>query len=194
MNRAVFLDRDGVITREPPYYAHRLDQLAIIPRVAEAIRLLNDNGFKTVIISNQAGIGRGYYTEKDAEIFNRAMKEELAESGGRIDAVYICPHLPDDDCDCRKPRPGLLKKAETELDIDMTKSFLVGDKRSDIEAGRTAGVSPILVKTGQGQEELAKGDIECDFIADDLYSAAKYIRYLERKGQEYNGPPAKRTG
>lgn len=201
MNKAVFLDRDGVITREPPYYAHRLDQLALIPRAGDAVRRLNENGFITIIISNQSGIGRGYYSEQDTDIFNRAMKEELSAGGARIDAIYICPHHPEAsigsyrvDCDCRKPRPGLLLKAGNELDIDMPKSFMVGDKLTDVEAGRRAGVSTVLVKTGQGKEELKNGDIKCDFITDDLYTAVEYILEAERDRKTHDGAPAQRAG
>ena len=139
MNKAVFLDRDGVIIRDPPHFAHRIDQLEIIPNSAEAIRLLNENGFKVVIVSNQSGVARGYYQEKDIGIFNRAMDEELKKKGAFIDAIYYCPHHPDAemeayriDCDCRKPKPGMLKRAENDLNLGLKRSFMVGDKITDI--------------------------------------------------------------
>jgi D-glycero-D-manno-heptose 1,7-bisphosphate phosphatase len=185
--RAVFLDRDGVITREPPYYAHKVSQLVFIPKSAEAIRLLNENGYLVIIVSNQAGIARGYYREEDAALFHRVMTERLAEAGARIDAIYYCPHHPEatveryrSDCDCRKPRPGMLLKAEKEFGLDLQQSFMIGDKLSDIEAGKRAQCRTILVRTGYGAEELKLNRIECDNIADDLYGAARYILGLSR--------------
>jgi D-glycero-D-manno-heptose 1,7-bisphosphate phosphatase len=140
MNRAVFLDRDGVITQDPPHYAHRIDQLKLIPKSAEAIKLLNENGLKVVVVSNQSGVARGYYQESDIELFNSAMKKELEEMGAYIDAVYYCPHHPDANieayrmvCDCRKPEPGMLKRAEKDLNLNLKLSFMVGDKVTDIE-------------------------------------------------------------
>ncbi len=182
MNKAVFLDRDGVITQEPPHYAHRLDQLALIPKSGDAIRLLNESGFMVVIVSNQAGIAHGYYREEDAVSFNQALGEKLLEAGARIDAVYYCPHHPEAkimnyrvDCDCRKPRPGMLTKAAKELGVDMESSFMVGDKLSDIEAGEMAECKTVLVKTGYGAEQLKSYGIECSYIADDLFDAVEYI-------------------
>ena len=108
MNRAVFLDRDGVITQEPPYYAHKLSDLKLIAKSADAIRLLNENGFAVIVTTNQAGIARGYYQEEDTELFNQALREKLAKKGACIDAIYYCPHHPEAkieryriDCNCR---------------------------------------------------------------------------------------------
>ena len=184
MNRAVFLDRDGVITQDPPHYAHRLDQLKLIPKSAEAIRLLNENGFKVVVVSNQSGVAKGYYREKDVEIYNSAMKKELEKRDAYIDAIYYCPHHPRAeieayriDCDCRKPKPGMLKRAEVDLNIVLKQSFLVGDKVGDIEAGYGAGCKTILVLTGHGSDELEKNmNIKPDYISKDLYMASQIIR------------------
>jgi len=182
LDKAVFLDRDGVITQEPPYYAHRLDQLALIPRSGDAIRLLNENEILAVVVSNQAGIAHGYFREEDTALFNRALGEELGKLGVRIDAFYYCPHHPEagmedyrTDCDCRKPGPGMMLKAAKDMGIDLPKSFMIGDKLTDIEAGKKAGCGTVLVKTGQGMEALKNGSIWCGFIADDLYQAAEYI-------------------
>jgi len=182
VNRAVFLDRDGVITKEPPYYAHRLEQLALIAGSGEAVRLFNENGIKVVIVSNQSGIGRGYYREEDATLFNQALKEELAKLSAYIDAIYICPHHPEatiekyrKDCDCRKPKPGMLIQARDDLNLDMKNSFVVGDKLSDIEAGKKAGCCAIIVKTGQGAEQIRNGVVEYNYVAEDLYDAAGHI-------------------
>ena len=182
MKQAVFLDRDGVITQEPPYHAHKLNQLKLIPRAADAIRRLNENSFTVIIVSNQAGIARGYYKEEDTTLFNQALIGKLAGDGAYINAIYYCPHHPDAvidelrvDCDCRKPRPGLLLKAKEELNIDLNQSFMVGDKLSDIEAGKRAGCKTILVRMGQGTEQLKSYKVDCDHVARDLYDATEYI-------------------
>ena len=185
VNKAVFLDRDGVITKEPPYYAHRIDQLELIPKSAEAIRLLDESGFKVIVVSNQSGVARGYYQEKDIEIYNKAMKKKLEGENAYIDAIYYCPHHPEAtidkykiDCDCRKPKPGMLRQAEGDLNLDLKYSFLVGDKMSDIEAGYRAGCKTILVLTGQGNGELKKIseiDIKPNYISKDLHSAIQIV-------------------
>ena len=187
MNRAVFLDRDGVITQEPPHYTHKLSQLKLISRSADAIRLLNKNGLMIIVASNQSGIAHGYYREEDAILFNQAMKQNLAEEGANIDAIYYCPHHPEAkieryrvDCNCRKPKSGMLLRAEKELNIDLKHSFMVGDKLSDVEAGKRAGCKTIMVKTGYGAGELKSNQIECNYVADDLYEAVKHILYLSR--------------
>ena len=185
MNKAVFLDRDGVITKEPPYYAHKIDQLELVPKSAEAIKGLNESGFKVIIVSNQAGVARGYYQEKDIKIYNNEMKRQLEEKGARIDAIYYCPHHPEAtieaykiDCECRKPKPGMLRQAERNLNLDLKYSFLVGDKMSDIEAGYRAGCKTILVLTGQGNDELKKIPkmyIKPNYISKDLHTAIQII-------------------
>ena len=185
MTRAVFLDRDGVITREPPHYAHEVSQLKLIPKAADAIRLLNENGFVVIVASNQAGIAYGYYGEEDALLFHQAMKENLAREGAHIDAIYYCPHHPEAkiekyrvNCNCRKPKPGMLTRAEKELNINLKQSFIIGDKLSDIEAGKRAGCKTIMVRTGHGVEELKSKEIDCDYVADDLHDAVQHILYL----------------
>lgn len=182
MNRAVFLDRDGVITQEPPHYAHRVDDLEFIPRSPEAIKLLNENHFMVIVVSNQSGIARGYYQEEDTIAFNQAMEKKLAEIGAHIDAIYYCPHHPEAkidkyriDCDCRKPKNGMLKMAEKNMNIDLKQSFIVGDRLSDIEAGRSVDCKTILVKTGHGVQSLERDAITCDYITNDLYDAVERI-------------------
>lgn len=198
MNKAVFLDRDGVITKEPPYYAHKIEQLELNSKSAEAIRLLNENGFKVIIVSNQSGVARGYYQEKDIEIYNMAMQKKLEEKNAYIDAIYYCPHYPKAtikeyriDCDCRKPKPGMLRQAEKDLNLNLKRSFLVGDKMSDIEAGYRAGCKTILVLTSQGNDELKKSskmDIKPNYISNDLYTAVQIIN-RSNKDKEDNIRP-----
>ena len=177
MNRAVFLDRDGVIIEESFEYCapHRLDQMKLISKSVDAIKLLNDNGFLIVIVTNQAGVSKGYFKRDNVMSFNNEMEKELRKKGAKIDAIYYCPHAEDDGCDCRKPRPGMLKKAEEALDIDLKQSFIVGDRISDIEAGKSVGCKAILVLTGYGTEESKNSSIKHDFVANNLHDAAKYI-------------------
>lgn len=179
MNRAVFLDRDGVIVEDPDY-VYRIDQLKLIPGSAEAIKLLNENNFLTIIVTNQAGIAKGYFTEEDTVSFNELMEEKLREHNARIDAIYYCPHHPNAEiekyrinCDCRKPKSGMLKKAEKDFIIDLRSSFIIGDRLSDIEAGKSIGCKAIMVLTGYGVDE-PKND-EIDYIAQNLYEAVEYI-------------------
>ena len=194
MNKAVFLDRDGVIIKEPPYYAHKIDQLELIPKSAEAIRLLNESGFKVIVVSNQAGVARGYYQEKDIQIYNNEMKRQLEEKGARIVAIYYCPHHPEAtiekykiDCECRKPKPGMLIQAEKDLDLNLKLSFLIGDKISDIEAGCRAGCKTILVLTGQGNNEskkISKMNIKPNYISKDLHTAIQIINRNDKSKED----------
>lgn len=181
MNKAIFLDRDGVINQEPPHYAHRPDQVKLIPGSARAINILNKNSFIVTVVTNQAGVAKGYYQEEDVILFNNLMKDKLKRYGAKIDAIYYCPHHVEGkidryriDCDCRKPKPGMLKRAEKDLNIDLKQSFIIGDKQSDINAGKIVGCKTILVLTGYGKE-LKNNDIRSDFIANNLYDAIKYI-------------------
>ena len=121
-------------------------------------------------------------------LFNQGVRETLDRDGAHIDAMYYCPHHPDAkiekyrlDCDCRKPKPGMLIKAQHELNIDLKRSFMIGDKLTDIEAGRNARCKTIMVRTGYGAEELESNEIECDYVADDLYDAVQYILHLSRE-------------
>lgn len=187
MKRAVFLDRDGVVIQEPPHYTYRLDQLKLIPRSTEAIRFLNENNFDVIIVSNQSGIARGYYDEEDMVNFNNAMNELLNKSDAYIDAIYYCPHHPEAkiekyrvDCDCRKPKSGMLNRAEKELNIDLRQSFMVGDRWSDIEAGKKVECKTIIMRTGYNLEKLKSNEITCDYVANNLYDAVEYILSLSQ--------------
>lgn len=175
--RAVFLDRDGTINKEKEYL-HRVEDFEFIPGAPEAIRLLNSAGFLVIVVTNQSGIGRGYYGEDAVRSLHRFMDRELARHGARVDAYYFCPHHPDRgigeyrrECGCRKPLPGMLLKAADDFTIDMNASFIIGDKMADLEAGIAAGCRPILVRTGYGDT------VQDDFPAgvstnDDILAAA----------------------
>ncbi|HUC92003.1 MAG TPA: D-glycero-beta-D-manno-heptose 1,7-bisphosphate 7-phosphatase [Paenibacillus sp.] len=155
-NKAVFLDRDGTINAEKNYL-FRTDDWEWTPGAIEAIRGFNDLGYLVIVISNQAGIARGLYSEADLHKLHGYVDELLASHGARIDAYYYCPHHPDfgelRQCDCRKPNPGLLLRAQSDFGIDMAKSYMIGDKKSDITAGHRAGSRSILVRTGYGMTE-----------------------------------------
>ena len=182
MKRAVFLDRDGVITKDPPHYAHRPEQLELIPGAASSIKTLNDLGVLVIVISNQSGVARGFYTEEDVAIYNKAMEGELQKENGRVDAIYYCPHHPEVgdsrykvSCDCRKPGTGLLELASKEHGIDLERSFLIGDKISDIMAGKGAGASTILVLTGHGEKEFGEGGGEFDYSVPSIVEAVDLV-------------------
>lgn len=186
MKRAVFLDRDGVITQEPPHYAHKIDQLRLIRNTAKAIRLLNKAGFLVIVITNQAGIAKGCFKEEDTNTFNQEMQRRLNRKGARIDAIYYCPHHPEAvlkkyqyDCSHRKPQTGMLEKARDEYNIDLKRAYLVGDKISDIETGHKVGCKTILVKTGHGVKESMLGCVTYDYLTNNLYTAALLIKQNE---------------
>jgi len=147
MNRTVFLDRDGTIARDV-HYCRRPEDFEILPTVPEAIKLLNENGFKVVVITNQSGIARGYFTEGALAQIHQKMKDELAKYGAWVDAIYYCPHHPDDGCQCRKPKTALLLKAAEEHNIALKNSYMVGDQQMDIDAGKALGCKTALVTTG----------------------------------------------
>lgn len=180
LRKAVFLDRDGTINEEREYLS-RVEDFSLIEGAAEAISLLGDAGFLVVVVTNQSGIGRGYYSEEDFENINRHMASELEKHGAKVNASYFCPHHPSHgkgkykaECDCRKPLPGMLLKAAADLGIDLASSWMVGDKKSDIDAGIAAGCSSILVRTGYGEAEarLVQQDLP---VADDLLAATRII-------------------
>lgn len=171
-NRAVFLDRDGTIARDV-HYCRRVEDFELLPTVPEAIKLLNASGFKVVVITNQSGIARGYFTEDTLAQIHRRMKDELAKCGARVDAIYYCPHHPNDGCDCRKPKAALFLQATKELHIDLSRSFVIGDMQMDVDAGKALGCKTILVTTGpQGASSIVDPP---DYATDNLLEAAKWI-------------------
>lgn len=184
--RAVFLDRDGTIARDV-HYCRRVEDFELLPTVPEAIRLLNENGFKVVVITNQSGIARGYFTEETLKQIHQKLKDELAKHGVWVDAIYYCPHHPDDGCDCRKPKTALFHRAARELNIDFTGSYVIGDLPMDIEAGKALGCKTVLVTTGpepplSNPQSLKSrpGTLNLehrapDYIADSLMEAVKWI-------------------
>ncbi|MCX6570988.1 MAG: D-glycero-beta-D-manno-heptose 1,7-bisphosphate 7-phosphatase [Candidatus Aminicenantes bacterium] len=171
---AVFLDRDGVINRDRSDYVKSWEEFEFLPGVLEAFRVLALGLHQVVVISNQSCIGRGLVGRAMVDEIHACMTEAVRRSGGRIDAVYYCPHRPDEDCPCRKPRPGLILKAARELDIDLAASWLVGDDLRDLETAKAAGVRPVLVRTGHGRDlpetRLARVSYPFD-VFEDLFEA-----------------------
>lgn len=172
--RAVFLDRDGTIATDVGY-CRRVDDFEILPGVPQAIRLLNEQGFKVVVITNQSGIARGYFTEETLSLIHRKMTGQLAKQGAYVDAIYYCPHHPDDDCQCRKPKPAPLLKARDDMDIDLELSYMIGDHVKDIQAGRAAGCRTIWLTTDPSQEDDAIRKGLADHIASDLQHAVEWL-------------------
>lgn len=170
---AVFLDRDGVLIVEKDFLISR-DDIEFFPRTFESLKSLN-NGFLKIVVSNQSGIARGYFTQEDVEKLNDIISHKLADKGIVIDAWYFCPHGPEDDCGCRKPRPGMLLEAAKKMNIDLNRSWMIGDKTSDIVAGKASGAKTVLVKTGYGGAEPGARDIHPDFTAADIREAIDYI-------------------
>ncbi|MGB9612601.1 MAG: D-glycero-beta-D-manno-heptose 1,7-bisphosphate 7-phosphatase [Candidatus Margulisiibacteriota bacterium] len=181
MHKAVFLDRDGTIV-EDVGYLNRPDQIKFIPGAIKAIKMLNQAGYKVVVISNQAGVAKGLITEDMLQTIDKVLHKFILNGGAHLDGVYYCPHHPEEGvypyrqaCECRKPHPGLIKRAHRDLNIDLSSSFMVGDKATDIEAGKNAGTKTILVLSGRGQEEKEKLKSKPDYITDNLLSAVKWI-------------------
>ncbi len=176
MNKAVFLDRDGVINEEVNYLS-KVKEFKFIKNVIEALKLLSKTGFKIIIITNQSGINRGYFTVEDLKRIHEYMLKEFKKESIRIDKIYVCPHRPDENCNCRKPKTGLLIKASEDFNINISKSYFIGDKTVDIETGKNANCKTILVKTGYGGSDN-NYKVKPDFIEDDLIEAVKVINKI----------------
>jgi len=172
LSPAVFLDRDGTIIKDRDYCSNPVD-VKIFSGVAEALRRLKSNGFKVIIITNQSGIGRGLFTTKQYRVVEAEILRQLGE--GSVDATYFCPHVPDQSCSCRKPAPGMVAEAAQQHGIDLSRSFLVGDKESDVECGRNAGIRTVRVKTGP---QSNTNGTKADWVAADLPAAAEIILKL----------------
>jgi D-glycero-D-manno-heptose 1,7-bisphosphate phosphatase len=181
---AVFLDRDGTLTDEVGYVNHP-SRLRLLPRSAEAIRRLNAAGVPAVVVTNQAGIARGYFSQDVLDAVSATLVAQLAEAGARLDGVYVCPHHPTEGeppyrarCECRKPKPGLLRRAAAELGLDLARSTMIGDKPSDLVPGREVGAATVLVLTGYGRGEWEyhrdRFAVKPDHVADDLLDAVEW--------------------
>lgn len=196
MERVIFLDRDGTLNEEVNYL-HRKEDLKILDGVPEAIRLLRSHGYRIVVVTNQAGVARGYYREEDVDSLHAYMNEILEKQGAAVDYFFYCPHHPEYGigkyktvCRCRKPGTGMFEMAERYYEVDKAHSWMIGDKLIDVQAGRNYGVSAVLVGTGYGADERRKqseqaggtGELPYDFYAETLMDAARAI--LEREADD----------
>lgn len=181
--KAVFLDRDGTINVEKDYL-YKVEDFEFIPGAPEAIRAFKNAGYLVIVVTNQSGVARGYYSLEDVNKLHDYIQGELAKHGAVIDAFYVCPHHPKDGrgdyvrkCECRKGEPGMLLQAATEHAIDLGQSYMIGDKLADIEAGVTAGCQVIMVRTGYGEQESLRLTHEhgAVYLSDDLLNASRYI-------------------
>jgi D-glycero-D-manno-heptose 1,7-bisphosphate phosphatase len=181
---AVFIDRDGTLTEEVGYVNHP-SRLRLLPRSAEAIRRLNAAGVAAVVVTNQAGIARGYFSADTLHAVHERLDAELRRAGAKLDGLYACTHHPSEGappfravCECRKPKPGLLHQAAAELGLDLARSTMVGDKASDLVPGRAVGAAAVLVLTGYGLGEWEYGrarfEVQPDHVADDLLDAVHW--------------------
>lgn len=182
---AVFIDRDGTINEQMGYINHP-SRFVLLPRAAEAIRVLNESGFASVVVSNQSGVAHGYFPLELVHEVHGLMAKLLSKEGARLDGVFFCPHHPQGvvpdyaiACDCRKPGTGLIEQARNELNIDMKGSYVIGDRCQDLEMARRAGLQGVLVLTGYGRGEreyiLPRKMVRPASIAEDLLDGVRWI-------------------
>jgi D-glycero-D-manno-heptose 1,7-bisphosphate phosphatase len=174
-NRYVLLDRDGVINHDSDDFIKSPEEWLPIEGSLEAIALLNEHGYKVVVVTNQSGVARGLFDTVTLEKIHAKMQHMTEQKGGKIDAIYFCPHVPDDDCNCRKPKPGLLEQFAADNHVSLNGIAVIGDSLRDLQSAQAAGASPILVKTGKGQKTLDKNPNLNIPIFENLYDAAKHI-------------------
>jgi D-glycero-D-manno-heptose 1,7-bisphosphate phosphatase len=178
--KAAFIDRDGVINEERNY-VHRISDFVLLPGVIEGLQMLRDAGYRLIVVTNQAGIARGYYDQAEMDHLHDHMRELFAEHSILLDAIYFCPHHPQGcikdfavECDCRKPSPGLLIQAAKDFELNLATCVLIGDKLSDVRAGECAGVGrTVIVESGHELERGAR--LEADMVAADLLAAARLL-------------------
>jgi len=182
-NRAIFIDRDGTLNEEVGYITEKT-QFRLFTFAAESIKMINDAGWYAVLITNQAGIARGHYSEEFLQGLHAQMELTLLRNGARLDAIYYCPHHPDfgeppyrQDCNCRKPKPGLIEKAAKDFSLDLKECYVIGDRKRDLESGQTVGTRSVLVLTGYGRAEYrdAIRQRPPDHVAENLLEAVRWI-------------------
>lgn len=175
----VFLDRDGTINRDSADYIKSREEFEFLPGSLKAIEELTVNGFTIFVLTNQSALPRKLISLEELERLHAVMCKIVQSSEGKIEDIFYCPHMPDDDCDCRKPAPGLILRAQSKYSIDLADAVMVGDSHRDIECGHNAGCgNTVLVKTGiheKSAQRLAEKEIVPDYVAEDLYQAAQWI-------------------
>lgn len=169
--KAIFIDRDGTLIEEVNFL-HRIEDLRYFSYTNEAVKLLKENGFLVIVVTNQSGIGRGIYSEDEMYAIHMKIQTDLTE---KLDAFYFCPHLPDEGCACRKPNLGMIEAACRDFEIDLENSWIIGDKTLDIGTGFNANIKTVLVLTGYGKNEIKKLARKPDLIAENLLEAVKWI-------------------
>jgi D-glycero-D-manno-heptose 1,7-bisphosphate phosphatase len=184
-SKAAFLDRDGTIIEERDFIPSP-DEVEFVPGSIDAVKMLRSSGYKIVVISNQSGIGRGILTEKMVAEVNQSFLDRLKDQGASADGLYFCPHHPDDDCDCRKPKTGMIERAVRELGLDLEDALVIGDKLADVRLGKNIGAKTALVLTGYGKQEAEKlkgldSSDQPDFVAKNLLEAVNRLTGLANR-------------
>ncbi len=188
--KAVFIDRDGVINKDPGgwtkhEYVTELKDFHFLPGALEALKLLHRTRISVIIVSNQAGVSKGYFTSQRLEEINCMMIAEVKKHGGKISETYYCIHRDEDNCDCRKPKPGMLETAIRKHGITPGDTYIIGDSKVDVLAGKSAGLNTIFVLSGKtGMDELRKWGVKPDYIFKDLLEAAKWVLTKQRRKSE----------
>lgn len=182
-NNLVILDRDGVINEDSDAYVKSASEWIPIPGSVEAIAELSKAGFTLIVATNQSGLARGYFSEAELTAMHAKMLALVEQAGGKIEGIYHCPHGPDDQCDCRKPKPGMLQQIAADLSLDIAGSYIIGDSKRDLQAGIAMGCHPILVKTGKGQRTLEQAGLNIPnlIVCADLAQAAQHILNVSRE-------------
>ncbi len=184
--RVVFLDRDGVINENRPDHVKSWSEFQFLPGALEALRLLHEAGWRAIVVTNQAIIHRNIVPSAAVDDINQRMREAVEIHGGHIDAVLYCPHRPEENCECRKPRPGLLRQAATQFNLPLDQCYIIGDAYSDIQAGRAVGCRTIMVKTGRGLQQMMTApplSLRPHQVVRDLADAATWMVRAERRRQ-----------
>jgi D-glycero-D-manno-heptose 1,7-bisphosphate phosphatase len=174
--KLVILDRDGVINQDSANFIKNPNEWIALPGSLEAIALLNQSGFRVALATNQSGVGRGLYDMATLNAIHDKMHRALSQVGGRIDALFYCPHTADDNCSCRKPKTGMIDDIARRFSVNLTEVYAVGDSLRDLQAFHEAGCKPILVRSGKGEETLANGNMPKNtIIFADLAEAVQHI-------------------
>jgi D-glycero-D-manno-heptose 1,7-bisphosphate phosphatase len=182
----VILDRDGTLIVERNYLSSP-DGVELLPNAAAGLRRFKELGWGRLIVTNQSGIGRGYFTWDTVSAIHAQMVALLAQCGAEIDGIYVCPHAPEDDCDCRKPKTGLVLKAAADWGFEPSECLFIGDKACDVDLGRALGGSTILVLTGYGEEQYQSGLARPDFVVKDLNEAVEAVMKITSSGRPPDG-------
>lgn len=186
----IFMDRDGVINKDPGgwtrhNYVADAGDFHFLPGALEALRLLNENGVRVVVVSNQAGVGKGYFSKEMLDKVNSAMLKAITKSGGSVEDVYYCIHRDEDNCFCRKPKTGMFERAAKKYGIDLSRTCIIGDAGVDVMAGRSLGMKTIFVKSGKtSMDEMRKLDVKPDYIFNDLLEAVKWLVARQKRKSE----------